>query len=245
MSYFWYWCVSGGLFAEFAYSSVLLTHLRASCTHYTLTFHKHIQTHNCENTGKWLPSALSLPNNFHSGWRCMGKLTFPGSRTPFAIFSLSSLHLPLLFILLLLLLLSPPLLKESISAPQLTVLFLVLCATCRLKTQLQLLVHHRNTTRIVHSAHQRAIVRAGVHADQAMCAYPTWHWWWGREGRNMGGVCRMLTKGLLNEGDKAEVSLAPTPITKSSVPMYLYRVSFLNLHPLCLPGRQLSVMHGQ
>lgn len=52
----------------------------------------------------------SLTNKFHCS--CSeGQLTFPGSRTPFAIFSLSSLHLPLLFISLLLL--SPPLLKEK------------------------------------------------------------------------------------------------------------------------------------
>lgn len=54
-----------------------------------------------------------------------------------------SLHLLLLSILLLLF---PPLLKESSSALQLTVLFLVLCAICCLKTQLQLLVHQRNNT---------------------------------------------------------------------------------------------------
>lgn len=41
----------------------------------------------------------------------MGELKFLRSRAPFAIFSLSSLHLPLLFISLLLL--SPPLLKEK------------------------------------------------------------------------------------------------------------------------------------
>lgn len=46
-----------------------------------------------------------------------------------------------------------PLLKESSFALQLTVLFLVLCATCCLKTQLQLLVHQRHNTQPASKVH--------------------------------------------------------------------------------------------
>lgn len=99
-----------------------------------------------------------------------------------------SLHLLLLFIFLL----CPPLLKKSSSAPQLTVLFLVLCATCCLKTQLQLLVHQSNNTLWLSKC-----ICVCVRAGRTMCVYPKWHEWWGRECTNMGGVCRMLTKGLL------------------------------------------------
>lgn len=145
LSYFWYWCLSGASFALHAHSSVSMTYwlsweplVHITHWHFTHIFQLkfvRIQARD-EKCCLWLTIFIVVDTAF-------GELTFLGSSTAFAIFSMSSLHLPLLFISLLLLLLSPPFLKESISAPQLTVLFLVLCATCRLKTQLQLLVHQK------------------------------------------------------------------------------------------------------
>lgn len=62
----------------------------------------------------------------------------------------------------------------------------------------------------------------------------------------MVGVSRMLTKGLLKEGDKGWnewSSKAHHHILSTFT--HFSRMSNLNLYLVCLPGRQLSVTHGQ
>lgn len=139
----------------------------------------------------------------------MGELTFPWSRAPFAIFSLSSLHLPLLFISLLLL--SPPLLKEKhfCSATHCAI-FGPLCY-----------LPFKDAVAVVGASRKYytdVVMCEGGHAAQVMCIYPSWSWWCGRRGRHTVVVSRMLTKGLLKEVDKAGISGAPGLVTKSSVP---------------------------
>lgn len=166
----------------------------------------------------------------------MGKLAFPGSRTPFAIFSLSSLHLPLLFISLLLL--SPPLLKEKhfCSATHCAI-FGPLCS-----------LPFKDAVAVVGASRKYytdALVCEGGHAAQVMSIYPMWSWWWETTGRHTVGVSRMLTKGLLKEVDKAGIGGAPRLITKSSVPWLTSTESQSTCISYVSSGRQLSVTHGQ
>lgn len=91
------------------------------------------------------------------------------SWSPSDIFSLSSLSAsppphPLL-------LLYPPLLKESSSALQLTELFLVLCATCCLKTQLQLLVHQRSNTQRASKCIFVSVYACSVYVQVRLCVF--------------------------------------------------------------------------